>query len=81
MAKPNDDGRNPQSDRTDRGGPLRGPAPHDKRHPPDGNPGDDQIEHMPGHGERHGDRGGKRQSRQARPRYANGVDEYGTRFV
>jgi|LNFM01.2.fsa_nt_gb hypothetical protein len=74
MAKPIDD-RRPQSDRVD-------PVPQDKRHPPDGNPGDDQIEHLPGHGARRGDQGDRKSTtRQSRPRYADLADEHGTLFV
>lgn len=75
MPKPTDDQRRPQSDRVN-------PVPDDKRHPPDGNPGDDQIEHLPGHGTRRSDQGDRKASaRQARPRYDGGADEYGTLFV
>jgi hypothetical protein len=78
MPKPNDDQRRPQSDRTQRDSPV----PEDKRHPPDGNPGDDQIEHMPGHGTRRGDQGGRKASaREARPRFEGFADEHGTMFV
>lgn len=66
MGNPNDDRSRPQSDRVN-------PVPEDKRHPPDGNPGDDQIEHLPGHGARRGDQGGRKAGpssglREARPR-------------
>jgi len=74
MPKPNESDR-PQSDRVD-------PVPEDKRHPPDGNPGDDQIEHQPGHGPRRSDQGGRKASaREARPRYADRAGECGTLFV
>lgn len=76
MANPKEDPRRPQSDRTN-------PVPHDKRHPPDGNPGDDQIEHLPGNGDRKSDQSGGKNNdtRQSRPRYHDGIDEYGTRFA
>lgn len=78
MPKQPDDQRRPQSDRTQR----ENPVPEDKRHPPDGNPGDDQIEHLPGHGPRRSDQGGRKASaREARPRYAGGADEHGIQFV